>query len=520
MRARESRPRTCLGALFEVEAPSLPHGLEPLRERLGAVVVTWTRTTGPQARKFGTMKSALLLFVLLINPLGVAVYSQTKPHSTPVQPGAKKPSRSPDVDALRIRLQLHPHDAAAHKQLIDLLEKKYAFRAIVTEDATWVRNNPNDWFALIQLVSYSKTALNDPEFAIAQLRSYLANVSRKDDPEHYDDVTDQLAGELQARGRPEEALPLFADLVRLNPNEAGFWADYASVLSDLGRKGEAVQAWHRSIELNPSMFHEGLADTFLKFGDLNGAESEYRASLSIYQAQYKTGEPTDSFHSMIKGMVKIEAEHHAEHALAETRLKLARVLFLSTKYDEAIAQTQAVLDGDENAFAAFYLRAQVYDTKGDHDLANKTRDFAASAIQKLVASERSKGRAAPEIDPRVLFLNDALWNKQSGYPAFPSDIVSILEPRVTKLSAFERVMLATAYFGLGRASEAKQQWEQAIAADPKIDTALSHANVGRELMRAGALSDALPHLQRAYELDPQNVTFRMDYETASQKLRR
>lgn len=423
-----------------------------------------------------------------------------------------------------MRLRFYPHDAAAHKQLIKSLEKKYAFRAIVTEDAAWIKNNPNDSFALTELVSYSTLALHDPEFAIAQLRSHLANVSRNDDPEHYDDVTDQLAGELQKRGRPGEALPLLADLVRLNPNEAGFWADYASALSALSREAEALQSWHRAIDLNPSMdaFHEGLAETLLKSGDLRGAESEYRAALSIYDAQYKTGEPTDSFHSMLRGLVKIEAAAHAEHALAETRLKLARVLLLEKKYDDAIAQTQAALDVDKSEFAALYLRAQIYDAKGDHDQASKTRDMASSAIQEQATREFSKlsKKDRPEIDPRVLFLSDTLWNEQSGYPALPSEIVSILEPRAANLSAPERVMLATAYFALGRVLEAKQQWEKAIAADSKTDTAVSHANLGRELLKAGAFSDALPHLRRAYELDPQNVTFRMDYETARQKLRR
>jgi tetratricopeptide (TPR) repeat protein len=461
------------------------------------------------------LKTGVLMLCLLSIIPREQLHAQTA--SAPNQKRTTKPSSLPEEDRLRIRLQFHPHDAEAHKRLVTLLEKKYAFRAIVTEDATWVKNNSNDWFALTQLVSYSKVALDDPEFAIAQLHSYLASVSRKDDPEHYDDVTDQLAGELQERGRPEESLPLLADVVRLNPNEAGFWADYAGVLSDLGRKDEAVHAWHRSIELNPSMFHEGLADALLRFGDLSGAGSEYRAELSIYQAQYKTGEPTDSFHSMIKGMVKIEAEHYAEHALAETRLKLAHVLLLDKKYDEAIAQTQAALDADHTAFAALYLCAEIYDAKGDHDQATRTRDEATTAINKQAASEGLAKKASNSGDPRVLFLNDTLWNKQSGYPAFPSEIVSILEPRVAQLAAIERIELAMAYFALGRVMEAKQQWEKAIAADPKTDTAVAHANLGRELLKAGNVKDALPHLQRAYELDPQNVTFRMDYETARRR---
>jgi tetratricopeptide (TPR) repeat protein len=221
-------------------------------------------------------------------------------------------------------------------------------------------------------------------------------------------------------------------------------------------------------------------------------------------------------------MVKIEAASHEEHALAETHLKLAHVLLLEKKYDEAIGETKSALDADQNAFVALYLRAEIYDSKGDRDQARKTRDLASSAIDKQTATELSKlpKKGSPEIDPRVLFLTDTLWNGESGYPALPSEIVTILEPRLASLSALERIMLATAYFALGQWQEGKQQWEKAIATDSKTDTAVSHANLGQELLKAGDSSDALPHLRHAYELDPQNVTYRMDYETASSAMRK
>ena len=140
---------------------------------------------------------------------------QAKPTSP--KHSATKASSLPTEDTLRMRLQFHPHDADAHKQLIELLRKKNAFRAIVTEDTTWLTNNPNDSWALTEIVSYSEVALHDPKYAITQLRLQLAAVSRKDDLQDFDDWSDQL----EKRGRPEEALPLLRELVRLNPDEAG-----------------------------------------------------------------------------------------------------------------------------------------------------------------------------------------------------------------------------------------------------------------------------------------------------------
>jgi tetratricopeptide (TPR) repeat protein len=448
---------------------------------------------------------------------GVASAQQTKSAGT--QHAPSKTSGPPEEDRLRMRLQFYPHDADAHKKLIMLLDKKYAFRAIVAEDTTWLNNNRSDLLALIEIVSYSENALHDPEYAIAQLRLQLSAVPRKDDPEDFDDWSDQLAAKMQKRGRPDEALPILSELIRLNPNEAGFWADYGGVLSALGQSAEATRAFRRSIELNPSMeaFHEGFAEALMKSGDLKGAESEYWASLSIYEAQYKKGEPTDSYHSFISSMVKIEAAHGEEHALAETRMKLAHILLLEKKYDEALVQAKAALDADHNEFAALYLQAEICDAAGDHDQANKIRENAALTIQKEAASEAGWKKTKPDMDPRILFLSDTLWNAQSGHPAFPEEIVSILEPRIASLSGIERVELASAYFTLGRVLNAKQQWEKAITSDSAIDTAVSHFNLGEELLKAGALDDASLHLRRAYELDPQNTTFRMENDAVPQR---
>jgi tetratricopeptide (TPR) repeat protein len=466
------------------------------------------------------MKVPLVLGMVASACLTVCSGSAQQTKSTGTKHPATKAKSLPTEDTLRMRLQFHPHDADAHKQLIKLLHDKYAFRAIVAEDTTWLNNNRTDSWALTEIVSYSETALHDPEYAIAQLRLQVAAVPRKDDPEDFDDWSDQLGAKLQKRGRPEEALPLLSELVRLNPNEAGFWADYGDLLSALGQHAEAIKAFRRSIELNPSMdaFHEGFAEALVKSGDLNGAESEYRAALSIYDAQYKKGEPTDSYHSFISGMVKIEAAHAEEHALAETRMKLAHVLLIDKKYDDALVQAKAALDADHNELAAFYLQAEIYDAKGEHEQANKIRANAAATVEKEAASDAGWKKSKPDMDPRVLFLSDTLWNAQSGYPAFPSEIVSILEPRSVALSAFERLELASAYFALGNVASGKQQWEKAIASDSQIDNAVSHSNLGEELVKAGAVGDAFPHLRKAYELDPQNTTFRREYDAVRQRL--
>jgi len=445
------------------------------------------------------------------------------------QAGAKSLSKRPPApaseEALRIRLRVNPHDADAHKQLIEVLRKKWLPRALVIEDATWIKNNPGDYWALIELVSHAKVALDDPEFAIAQQRSFLARTPREADDFQYDATRAALAADLNKRGRPEEALEIADELVRLNPGDASLWADRSDPLMTLGRVDEAIQSLRHSLEIDPSseMSHEALADALVSAGDPKGAEAEYRAALSVYEAKYRKGETATSWDDLLKRLVNVQRQYHTEASLALTHLKLARDLMLQKQWEAAVGETKAALEADNTEFAALYLSAEIYDAKGDHDQAGKTRDVASLLIQKQAAREFSKlpQKERPQVDPRVIFLRDTLWNGDSGYPAgypaLPSEIVSILEPRLDSLSADERATLAIAYFALKRVPEAKSQWEKAIAMEPKFDTARGNANLGRELLKAGAASDALPHLRRAYELDPQNMTYRSDYELAQRK---
>lgn len=75
------------------------------------------------------------------------------------------------------------------------------------------------------------------------------------------------------------------------------------------------------MEPRHSGVHEDIAKVLLKTGDLDGAESEYRAAVSVYDAEYKTGEPTDTIHSMLRNLEKIEAKSHTENALAALYLQ-------------------------------------------------------------------------------------------------------------------------------------------------------------------------------------------------------
>jgi len=444
--------------------------------------------------------------VLLIVALAADLGAQSAPKAK-----ANHARNPKSEETLRFRLEINPHDETAHKELTEALRKRDAFRALVNTQATWVKNNPTDYVALIELASYSKAALYDPEFAIQQEHAFVDGVKHSADDQSYDLVRSQLASDLTKRGRPEEALDIINDLIQHHPQDVELWADRCDPLTRLGRYSEAIQSLHRALEGSPSSesLHQSLADVLGRTNDLVGAESEYRAALSLYNAKYKKGETNSSMDGMVKGLVDIEAHAHAEHVLADMHLSLATVLMREKRWNDAVAETQAALDADNTGLQAYYVRAEILDAKGDRAAADQARQGASAAVNRLVKKEKP---ADLDIDPRIAFLVNYNEDFQGPSSSFPTEILTILEPRIDKLTPTERMTLAETYLDLGRVHDALQQWEKALSANPKLDTASVHGLFGERLVERNAFREALPQLRRAYELDPQNLTFRLDFE--------
>jgi tetratricopeptide (TPR) repeat protein len=328
------------------------------------------------------------------------------------RPGTPKAKAQPlTEDQLRIRLQINPHDEAAHQTLIDLLHKRYSFRGVVLEDAVWIKNNPGAYLVLDELDSYATAALHDPEFAIAQETMFLSHAVREQDDFQYDVTKARLAGELTKRGRPEAALPLVDELIKLNPQDASLWADRAPPLLRLGRTKEAIESLRNTLNGDPSSegTHEALADALLTSGDLSAAESEYRAAISVYNAKYKKGDISSSLDSLTKKLIEIEQKNHEEHSLGRMRLKLARILKMQEKWNDAVAEIKKALEVDKNGLGALYFQAQVYDAAANSSESAKSRQLASDAILKLVTDSHFDS-SKEKIDPRLIFLRESLFD--------------------------------------------------------------------------------------------------------------
>lgn len=434
----------------------------------------------------------------------------------PKSRAAEKRDTSEEEQRLRIRLQFSPNDRSAYEKLHTLLSNRYAFRAQAQLDAQWLQNNPDDYSALVDLTSAAIAALNDPELAITAYSTYLKNAQRDPSDTTYDFVMSSLANQLMKRGRGEEALRLSDQLLAWTPDDAGLWADRAAIQFRLGRNKDAVASLRTSLKFDAGneSTHEGLGDLLLLSGDADEAASEYRAAISAYAAKYKTGEASDSSSGMIGALVKVEQKFHSEHALAQMHLKLARALIQLGKAAEAIPETRDALEVDRNAFAALYIRAQAYDAAGDTAAAQKTRGAVMNAITAGVSKDEIK-RSKDFGDPRVAILlatDDADFAPLN----FSSELRRLLENRSEPLTAIEKVALAQALLDSGDTGKGRELWES-VFTEKSFNTAQAHAAIARALIKAGDIEHARPHLRRAYELDPLNTTYRMDYDAHRQQ---
>jgi tetratricopeptide (TPR) repeat protein len=253
---------------------------------------------------------------------------------------------------LRGQLMRDPHDREAHKQLEAIPRKQYAFRAEMDEDAVWLKNNPDDYSAEISMRSIA-TTINDPEFAIVLDHYILAHANRADYPEGYDSVSDRLAFLLLGRGKFSEALVLLKKATVLTPNDAGVWENLGDGQVRAEQFSEAVTSYKKSLDLdgNQEGTHEGLALAYFGMKDYVSSAIELNAAISVYNAQYHGGPPTDSWHQMIKNINKA-TKTSTDRGLANLHLKLAKTLSADKKYSRAIEEVDTAMKFDDG-FTAY-----------------------------------------------------------------------------------------------------------------------------------------------------------------------
>jgi adenylate cyclase len=97
-------------------------------------------------------------------------------------------------------------------------------------------------------------------------------------------VLTNYGNSLMFAGRPEEAIPLFQKVIRLNPFGPAFiYLNLGSALRMTGRFEESVSAFKKAIQVAPDTvaFHSGLAATYIMMGREKEARAEAAEVLRI-----------------------------------------------------------------------------------------------------------------------------------------------------------------------------------------------------------------------------------------------
>jgi tetratricopeptide (TPR) repeat protein len=206
-----------------------------------------------------------------------------------------------------------------------------------------------------------------------------------------------------------------------------------------------------------------------------------------------------------------------EPGLSELHRKLAMVYRAEGKFDKAITELNAAIKVTDDEYGDYFLEASVYETAGQSGKATAARQQAHSAIAAEMKKEAIKDPIIDEFsNPDVLFVFDGDDEVRSA-----PGVIALLEPQSTvgKIKPMERLMLGKAYCAVGRISDCKREEEEAFHLESKLINGTSEHALGLALLGKDN-TGAIDHFQRAYELDPQNVTYRMDYEQVSNQTHR
>ena len=427
------------------------------------------------------------------------------------QPSKKSADDGSEMLKFRFRLDNNPHDKTAHEGLIKLLRAKNAFRAELEEDGTWLKNNPNDWEAEIEMSSLADAALDDPEFAFGVDRFILAHTKREDDDHSYDFVEFRYAFALLGRKHIEEALDLLRKETVESPEDPAVWQNLGDAQVRANHPEQAITAYQKSIALGATQEwpHEGLAKAYFNLKQYSEAETELKAAIALYGAQYHSGEPTDSFHAMMK---KMQEATHQEPSLAKVHCQLAQVYVGAKEYAKAVSE----LDGAEransdNKINYEYLRAHIYEESGQLDKANALRLQAS----KEVRDEMKKAPKDADMEAYLAYPESLFMSFEEDDLSSAQEIIAFYAPLpAASLKAMDMLTLGMAYCTVGKADQCSNYVESAFRVGEKLNRAESHHKVAEALSEAHDSRGALKHFQAAYELDPINTTYRLDYEAA------
>jgi tetratricopeptide (TPR) repeat protein len=422
------------------------------------------KQSGKNRVKFLIAGRTLIVCALLISS---SVAQSVKP--------AQSPAKFSNEWTLRGKLIANPHDRDAHEKLCMVLEQQAKYRKAVEERKAWLEDNPGDYFELITLITTANFILFDPEYALEAAEQFPASVNPGDN--FYAWSNDQIGTLLTQMQRFAEAIPHLEAATKVAPNFSDYWLHLSSAYVGTKQFDKAISASTRAVDLDPASAtaHVQLGEALGAKGDLTAQETEFKAACNI-----------DKDDALLKT------------SRATRYVSLAKLQIVLKEYPDAEKSAATALRLNPNELYAYLVRARAMELDGHTSDAASERNRLEVVTRQLM--EKEKKPSGMKVPLAIFALNDS------------PELVRLLEPAQQQLTSLERMLLAIAYFDLGRSVDGETQFRKALE-DPVENTAQSHFTLAELFKKAEWTQKAVKEYGEAYEMDPENWTYRYKYES-------
>jgi len=312
----------------------------------------------------------------------------------------------------------------------------------------------------------------------------------------------------------EEADPEASDEQKVNA-----YLGYAGMLKKIERFDDAAEAYGNALELRPGDTElayrkgealylagnglEGLADLI----DLEARTSDYRVSALISDI-YLQNEQTDyALHALERALRKAQGagDSKAESFLS---MKLGLLQTSLEQDDEALASFGRAAAADPGSWEAHYHYGISYLAKGQPQ-------SALGSLQQAQALNPD----SPEVNLALATAYDAvgMTNEAAQIAKIITDLLDSDELSELEQSelASAKFFLAKADFMQGKYEEAKDAFEEVIAAKP--DDAIAYIWAGLAAYNLEKYQTAIKFFENAVTIDPENIEAKVNLGSAYYK---
>lgn len=315
----------------------------------------------------------------------------------------------------------------------------------------------------------------------------------------------KLAQELE-RLRParlEEGLAaaraIYEEAIGRAPDDWVLRENYATLLQDHGRAGEAEGQWRKVIALLP---HDERA--YYSLANVLDGQGKSADALPLFHEALRrrpgSGEARNGLALALASLGRTnEALAELHRALRdnpgflEARVNLGQTLARQGRLDEAIAQYQSVLQVNSNNVAARVNLGKVLAVQGHHE--------------RAAAEYRAALRTKPDHAVAHYNLGNALAALgQDGTAAYAEAV------RCQPDFPEARYNLGLGLTRAGRTSEAREQFAAVVKLDPGFVEA--HLNLGVALAKEGRFAEAIPEFEEVLRRNPNHADARRFLELA------